>query len=266
MEATLTYVGAATVLLEVGGWRFLTDPVLDPPGGVYALEQGPIRGEAARRLQLRSRKLTGLAIAPENLPPIHAVLLSHDQHFDNLDAAGRAFLPQAERVLTTVSGAKRLGGNASGLAPWQSVQVGEIRITATPAQHGPRIALPVVGEVIGFFLEWPGQRHGGLYISGDTVWFAGLAQVARRFKVSAALLHVGAARFRLTGPIRYTLDAREALKLAERLEPRTLIPIHHEGWSHFSEGRAEVERAFREAGLEAKTLWLEPGVPTRLEV
>ena len=49
---------------------------------------------------------------------VDAVLLSHDQHADNLDHAGRDFLNSAGRVLTTVAGAKRLDGHAEGLAPW----------------------------------------------------------------------------------------------------------------------------------------------------
>jgi hypothetical protein len=49
---------------------------------------------------------------------VDAVLLSHDQHDDNLDAVGRALLPVAGAVVTTTPGAKRLGREARGLAPW----------------------------------------------------------------------------------------------------------------------------------------------------
>jgi hypothetical protein len=54
------------------------------------------------------------------LEPIDAVLLSNDQHADNLDDSGRAFLFRVRQVFTTEVGAQRLGGNAVGLAPWET--------------------------------------------------------------------------------------------------------------------------------------------------
>jgi L-ascorbate metabolism protein UlaG (beta-lactamase superfamily) len=79
-------------------------------------------------------------LSPKQLGPIDAVLLSHDQHSDNLDNSGRAFLRQASRVLTTTIGAERLGGSVEGLLPWQSVTLSKpnssIKVTATPARHG----------------------------------------------------------------------------------------------------------------------------------
>jgi L-ascorbate metabolism protein UlaG (beta-lactamase superfamily) len=76
-----------------------------------------------------SHKLTGPAVAAADLGPIDVVLLSHDHHGDNLDTTGRALLPTAGVVLTTTAGARRLGGNARGLAPWATTQL--------EAQDGP---------------------------------------------------------------------------------------------------------------------------------
>src|SRR4051812_24116154 len=109
MEIHVTHLGTACVLLEVSGIRLLTDPVLDPPGQRYGFGFGT-----------GSTKLESPALPRDGLGEIHAVLLSHDQHADNLDHEGRAFLPSAGQVLTTRAGAKRLGGNARGLAPWES--------------------------------------------------------------------------------------------------------------------------------------------------
>src|SRR3989440_1059754 len=101
MEVHLTHIGGPTVLLEVGGWRLLTDPTFDDPGRRYSFGWGT-----------SSRKLTGPAIATADLAPIDAVLLTHDHHGDNLDDAGRALLPTVGVVVTTSPGAKRLGGGA----------------------------------------------------------------------------------------------------------------------------------------------------------
>jgi L-ascorbate metabolism protein UlaG (beta-lactamase superfamily) len=258
-ELTITYVGGPTALIEVGGLRLLTDPTFDPPGKRYHFGWGAM-----------SRKLQAASLTPEQLQPIDAVLLSHDHHDDNLDPAGRAMLPSAGRVITTVSGERRLGGNAVGLAPWSSTTLtlpegGELRITATPARHGPPLSRPIVGEVVGFVLEWEGQRNGAFWISGDTVYFKGVGEVGRRFDVGTALIHLGGVRFPVTGPARYTMNAAEAIRVAREFDLQTLVPIHYEGWKHFRQGRADVERAFAEAGLESRVSWPRAGEPETIE-
>lgn len=260
VSCRLTHIGAATVLLEIGSMRLLTDPVFDPAGGRYSFGWGT-----------GSTKLEAPAAQVEAIGRIDAVLLSHDQHQDNLDRAGRALLPRAGRVITTVPGARRLGGNAEGLEPWASVElVGSdglrVRVMATPARHGPPLSRPFVGQVVGFMLEWEGQQHGALYISGDTVWFRGVAEVGRRFSVGTALLHLGGVRFPLYGPVRFTFGGAGAAKAVRALAPHTVVPIHYDGWQHFRESRAASERAFSAAGLAERVVWLAKGVATELEI
>jgi L-ascorbate metabolism protein UlaG (beta-lactamase superfamily) len=251
----MTHIGGPTVLVEVGGWRLLTDPTFDHPGQKYNFGWGT-----------SSRKVAGPAIAAPDLPPIDAVLLSHDHHGDNLDPAGRALLPSAGVVVTTASGAKRLGGAGRGLTPWATTTLEAqgrpgIEITATPCRHGPPLSHPIVGDVIGFALRWEGQEHGVLWISGDTVLYDGVRQVADRLEVDTALLHLGGVRFPVTGPLRYTLTAREAVELCGLIRPRTTIPIHYEGWKHFREGRDAIEREFARAPEEVRdsVRWLAIG-------
>ncbi|WP_371548274.1 MBL fold metallo-hydrolase [Streptomyces sp. NBC_00554] len=254
-ETRITHIGGPTTLIEAGGWRLLTDPTFDPPGNRYAFGWGT-----------SSRKTAGPALSTAELPPIDAVLLSHDHHGDNLDTAGRALLPSAGIVLTTRAGARRLGGNARALAPWTTYRLESpsrptIEITATPARHGPPLSRPVTGEVTGFALRWEGQRHGVLWISGDTVLHDGVRQVARRFDVGTALLHLGGVRFRLTGPVRYSMTAAKAIELCRLLDPHTALPVHYEGWLHFKENRAAVERrlAAAPADIRDRFRWLPAG-------
>jgi L-ascorbate metabolism protein UlaG (beta-lactamase superfamily) len=257
----VTHIGGPTTLLRIGAWRLLVDPTFDPPGRRYRFGWGT-----------SSRKVAGPAVAADDLPAIDAVLLTHDHHADNLDDAGRALLPAAGTVLTTVSGARRLGDGAEGLAPWDTTRLEApgrptIEVTATPCRHGPPASRAIVGDVVGFALRWDGQRHGEVWISGDTVLYDGVRQVADRLDVGTALVHLGGVRFPVTGPVRYTMTARDAVELCSLLRPATAIPVHYEGWSHFQQARAEIEAAFADAPAEVRRAirWLDPGHDTPIE-
>ena len=174
--------------------------------------------------------------------------------------------------MTTASGAQRLGAPARGLEPWQTTRLEAparpaIEVTATPCRHGPAHAHSLLGDVIGFALRWPGQEHGALWISGDTVLYDGVREVARRVQVDTVLLHLGAVRFAITGPVHYTMTARDAVELCELIRPRTVIPVHYEGWKHFTQGRAEIERAFAGASEDFRhsVRWLGIGEPVDLD-
>ena len=86
------------------------------------------------------------------------------------------------------------------------------------------LSYPIVGEVIGFALRWDGQEQGVLWISGDTVLYDGVRQVADRLQVDVALLHLGGVQFPVTGPVRYTLTAKDAVDLCRLIGPRTAVP------------------------------------------
>ena len=253
----ITHIGGPTTLIEADGWTFLTDPTFDPPGGRYRFGWGT-----------GSAKTAGPAIAPGDLPPIDAILVSHDHHDDNLDAAGRALLPSAGTVITTASGAGRLGGATRGLRDWETTTLEHdgrppVEVTATPCRHGPPLSRPLVGDVIGFALALPG---GVLWISGDTVLYDGVREVAGRLDVDTALIHLGGVRFPVTGPVRYTMTARDAVELLGLVRPRVAIPIHYEGWKHFRQGREGIEAELERAPADVKNAirWLPIGQPTEI--
>lgn len=160
----LTHVGGPTVLVEVDGWRILTDPTFDPPGRRYRFGWGT-----------SSIKTAGPAITADQLEPVDAVLLSHDHHADNLDVTGRALLRQAGVVVTTHAGERRLRAtNVRGLRPSYSTQLTApgkptLTITATPCRHGPPRSRPIAGAVIGFAFSLPERNATRLWMTGDTV-------------------------------------------------------------------------------------------------
>jgi L-ascorbate metabolism protein UlaG (beta-lactamase superfamily) len=127
LPVRITYIGGSTALIEIGQLRLLTDPTFDPAGSRYA--RGPV--EAIKK--------THPALTVSALGAVDAVLLSHDQHVDNLDPAGRAYLPQAKQVLTTLAGAQRLDGGTRGVATWETVDLNGadgLHVYGRPLQHG----------------------------------------------------------------------------------------------------------------------------------
>jgi L-ascorbate metabolism protein UlaG (beta-lactamase superfamily) len=252
MTLSVTLIGGPTALIEVDGFRLLTDPTFDGPG-VYQLPH------------VKLEKLSSPAISAD---AVGAVLLSHDQHSDNLDNSGRDFLQRAGRALTTVAGAKRLGGHAEGLAPWAATELTgrngkSLTITATPARHGPAGIEPLSGDVIGFVVSSREKDSRPIYITGDTVWYEGVAEVARRFKAGVVMPFAGAAQTR--GPFHLTMDTNDAIETARAFPDAVIVPLHTDGWAHFRQSGGDVKSWFDTLGFGARLKVLTPGVLTRIE-
>jgi L-ascorbate metabolism protein UlaG (beta-lactamase superfamily) len=240
-QVPVRVLGGPTALIEYGGLRFLTDPTFDAPG------EYPLGG--GRSLT----KTAPSAADPADLGPVDAVLLSHDQHPDNLDTAGRALLAEVPVVLTTRSAAARFGGTTRGLAPWDAVDLprpggGTVTVTATPALHGPEGCEPVTGEVVGFVLTAAGLPT--VHVSGDNASLDVVREIAGRIgPVDTAVLFAGAARTALFDGALLTIDGARAAEAATVLGARRVVAAHCDGWAHFTEGREDVVAAFTAAGI-----------------
>ena len=258
----LTHLGGPTVLIELDGWRILTDPTFDPPGRTYRFGFGT-----------SSTKTTGPALDPEDLGPIDVILLSHDHHADNLDDRGRLALPRAATVITTVPGARRIGAsNVCGLRAGMQLELAghgvrpALRVRATPCRHGPPLSRPVAGAVIGFALSLGEQQQVALWMTGDTVFYQPLERTAKRLDVDILLMHLGSVQFPITGPLRYSMNGADAIRLVKAARPRVAVPVHYEGWSHFSEPPRRLHDVLDGLGASEGHVvtWLKPGIPQAL--
>lgn len=194
---------------------------------------------------------------PAGLGRIDVVLLSHDEHPDNLDDSGRALLADVPLTLTTPGGGQRLGAGARGLADWESIELhrpggGTITVTGVPAVHGPGAREEVeaiLGQVVGFVLT--GEGLPTIYVSGDNASLDLVKEIAKRFgPVDTAVLFAGAPRF----PVLFdgaliVLSSAQAADAAKILGARRVVPVHYDSWAHFTEGRDELVAAFTDAGL-----------------
>jgi L-ascorbate metabolism protein UlaG (beta-lactamase superfamily) len=158
-----------------------------------------------------------------------------------------------------------LGGAAEGLSEWQAVDLegatgGRVTVTAVPAQHGPEGTQEASGTVTGFVITTGDGRT--IYVSGDTVPFAGTDEiVSRHAPVDLAILHLGRVRLAPLGDAPLSMEADHAIQYAQALGARKVIPIHFEGWAHFTQGRDAAARAVAAAGIADRTIWLRSGKP-----
>ena len=249
----VTYIGGPTVIFEIGGLRIITDPTLDPPGDFPA---GP---------DYIIKKLSGPAL--QDIGVIDLVLLSHDQHDDNLDKAGRQLLSIVPLVLSTPAAAQRLGGTVKGMQPWETIRItapsgDEIAITATPARHGPADVEKLAGDVTGFMIAINGDGESGIYLTGDSVFYQGVAEVAGKFKPKYVIVFAGAAKPRT--PFSLTMDSNDVVDTAAAFPDAIIIPVHYEGWSHYSEGEDLLTGSFAALGISNRLKILEPAISTLL--
>lgn len=256
---SITHIGTATALLTINGVTFITDPVFCPAGTEWN----------EKEYHLETRVDPTLTIV--ELPPIDAVLLSHEDHPDNLDQLGRKLL-DARRVFTTPDGAKNLAPRPGvcALKPWQTVplDVGNKRfdITGTPCKHLPG------GEVVGFIVSGPdfGSTEGkpnAVYFGGDTVYIPELLEMKDKFHIAVALLNLADVHIRLPESekeYKITMDGKDAAKLVRNIGADVLIPLHYEGWAHFKQSVDDTKKDFRDEGIEGMVRWLQLGVETKL--
>jgi L-ascorbate metabolism protein UlaG (beta-lactamase superfamily) len=214
-EIGVTFIGHSSFLIQIGGLNLLVDPVF-----------------ASWLIVLHRLRRPGVAI--KHLPPIDAVLLSH-AHMDHLN------LPSLRRIIRRTH---RLTGKApavvvpwnvtdlvadlgfssiTSLAWWQSMQLGDVEITLTPAKHWGARKMTDVHRGFGGYVIRSGARS--LYHSGDTGYFEGFHDIRERLAPRIALLPIGA----------YSPDSfrsvhtspEDALQIFTDLRADTMIPMHY---------------------------------------
>lgn len=238
-QLELTWLGHSTVLVEAGGTRLLTDPLLRP------------RVAHLRRVAAEAAALDG---------ELDAVLVSH-VHYDHLDLPSLARL-RARRFLVPRGAGPILRRRGLGpvveLAEDDELAVGSLSVRATHAVHAARRSLGAPVPSLGFLVSGPAR----VYFPGDTELFDGMRRLA---PLDVALLPVAGWGPR-TG--RGHLDPEQAAQALRLLQPRVAVPIH---WGTYlrvlmnRDGRVLREPAERfrrraaEVAPEVTVRILEPG-------
>lgn len=246
---SLTYVGHATVEIELDGAHLLTDPVL-----------------RNRIVHLR-RQVPAIKDPHGRIPD--AILLSH-QHFDHLDLPSlRGFGPRVRIICGPGTGGflRRKGfGRVEELGIGESTSVGAVAVTAVPAVHdGRRRPGSKPGQAVGFVIHGSKQ----VYFAGDTDIFTGMDRISTAIDI--ALIPVWGWGHTLG---QGHLDPERAAEAVGLIQPKITIPIHwgtlfpmvagRFGRHHLSHPpkRFADQVAADSPGVEVKVL--EPGASTEL--
>lgn len=256
MSFTVTHIGGPTAILEIAGLRILIDPAFDQP----------------KKYPSGLEKTLAPAFGTEGIGAIDLVLLSHDQHDDNLDDAGRELLEEVPLVLSTPGARRRLGAHVTGLESWASWEAkipgGTVRVTAVPALHGPDgVDRGEDGEVTGFVIS--GTDVPTTYVSGDNASVRVAKEVGDRIKaeigpIDTAVLFAGAARTpAILDNAPLTLTSEDAARVAQDLDPRKVVPLHTDSWNIYSEDVESLAKAFEALGVAGKLVDLKPAGETK---
>ena len=228
------FIGHATVLIKIGPYNILTDPV-------WAEYVSPKQGKGPQRV-------CPAGIALEELPTIHAVLLSHN-HYDHMDLASLTWLHNkfAMPIYTGLGNAVYLPSsfNVSELDWWQSALFKDLKIVYTPAQHGSGRGFRDQNAALwGGFTISTGEDY--CFFAGDTGYSPHFKEIFRRFGAPrAALLPIGAYEPREL--MRYMhMNPEDAFQAHLDLQSRKSLAIHYRTFQLTDEPRDEPEQRFNQ--------------------
>jgi L-ascorbate metabolism protein UlaG (beta-lactamase superfamily) len=191
------------------------------------------------------------------------VLLSHF-HGDHFDQIAERDLDRALPIVTTPQSAEALAErgfvDCRPLDVWESLTMtkgeAQLRITATPARHGPPLVDLVLPDVMGSILEVtsPNGPTPRIYITGDTLLIDELQEIPQRFpEIDIALLHLGGTR--VLG-ILVSMDAKQGVEAMRLIDPALAIPIHYNDYDVFTSSLEDFKTEVRAAGLENRVHYL----------
>ena len=252
---TVTWVGHATLLVQMEHLTFLTDPI-------WSNRASPTRWFGPNRFVK-----PGLSI--ENLPEIDFVLISHN-HYDHLDLrtlrqlAKRSpetkfFVPLGNAALLRNNGIERVQELDWG----ETASVGGATIHCLSSQHWSKRSLTDTNKALWSSWAVTGKQRR-FYFAGDTGYFKGFSEIGEKLgPFDLAAVPIGA--YEPTAMMRAShLNPEEAIQAAVDLKAQRALAIHFDTFNLSDEPIGEPAQRFKQAAaqaeldasLESKNAWL----------
>lgn len=230
----------ATLVIQTGGTTLLVDPMLS-----HANAMDPV-GNAANSLRI---PLVELPLSDAELVQlvhqVDAVLITHT-HRDHWDSRAVELLPKDKPLLCQPADTERLhhDGFSTVIPVETSLDWHGIRISRTGGQHGTGDIGQKMGIVSGFVLR--AEDEPGVYIAGDTIWCAEVADALTRYRPDVTVLNAGAAQFLTGDPI--TMSAADVVSVCTALPTTRVVAVHMEAVNHCLLTRADLRAYLERAG------------------
>lgn len=207
-QVGITWLGHAGFFVQLAGLNIVVDPN-------WALWMGPVK------------RLRHPSVWARDLPPADLVLITH-AHFDHLHLPSLHKIAAAQPIILprgVGSLVKRCGfGRIIELDTWESVRVGDVKVTLTPARHwGARMIHDVHRGFGGYLIEGDGET---VFHCGDSSQFDGFQDIGKRGDIDVALMPIGAYQAPSGRPVH--MNPEEALDAFEMLRARHIVPMHHD--------------------------------------
>ncbi|KAK1995093.1 Metallo-hydrolase/oxidoreductase [Colletotrichum falcatum] len=301
-DASISFVGTATTILEWQGIRILTDPNFLHAGDHVHLGPG-----------VTAERKTNPAIDLEELPPLDAILLSH-YHEDHFDREVEESLNRSFPIITTPHAKSCLTSSSEKAEPFKSVvdldffqhllldvagppsesrgKHAAIRVTGMPGKHVPpgllsaaNDAMKAVPPTNGWMLELGYHRPAAgpqagpaafetgyrIYVSGDTLMVDELKKIPEWLdneRIDLMLVHLGGTT--IPGPsiplLMVTMDAKQGMQLIKLVDPDVTIPIHYDDYDVFLSPLDDFKKEVDAEGKSDRVVYLDRGEHYRFRV
>jgi L-ascorbate metabolism protein UlaG (beta-lactamase superfamily) len=244
-QISITWIGHASFLIQTHEVNVLIDPIWSMWLSV-----------------IKRLKEPGFNI--HHLPSIDFVLVTH-AHFDHLDRRTLHAIAADQPIVVPVGVGRlvhRLGFNiVHELDEWQTIELGPLRVSLTPAHHwGARFLADTHRGFGGFVLGLDGRS---VFHCGDTAYFEGFKEIGERHNIEIALLPIGAYDPPLAREVH--MNPEEAVQAFTELRAKTLVPMHYGtfrlGYEPLEEPLERLRESARVHGIEDKVLIMTEGKP-----
>lgn len=250
MNDSVRLLRHATLVVTLGGVRFLVDPMLSPKGAMDPVQNAKSSERIPMvNLPVSDQELTGI------LTQVDAILITHT-HRDHWDAVAQNSIEKSKTIFcqpSDLNKIKEIGfTNVTSFSDKHAFH--GIRIDRTGGRHGSGDIGQRMGDVSGFVLTKGNKR---IYVAGDTIWCDEVKSALNQFKPTYTILNAGGAQFNMGDPI--TMTDSDVIEVANAHPKGKLAAVHMDTINHCMVTRSILKEKLAAKGLDKRVAIPEDG-------